>query len=73
MKLPRTQWGKRAIVVMIAEGLDTKHLAAEIGVSPQYCAGVLHGRIYSPNTINAISTALNITNSDEPQTLTVEV
>lgn len=73
MKLPRTPWSKRAVITMIVKEKSTKMVADETGMTPQYCASILYGRVNSPEAIKKISSVLGISDSNEPMTLTIKV
>ncbi len=73
MKIPKTPWSKRAVITMIVSEKDTKKVASECGMTPQYTASILYGRVDSPEARKKISTVLNISDSMEPMTFTVTV
>ena len=73
MKLPRTPWSKRAVITMIQKEMSTNQVADAAGLTRQYTAAILYGRVDSPEARKKISSVLEISDSDEPSTFTVKV
>lgn len=73
MKLPRTPWSKRAVITMVQKEMNTNQVADAAGLTRQYTAAIIYGRVDSPEARKKISAVLGISDSDEPSTFTVKV
>lgn len=62
----RTVWGRRALHHMIDNGITTNDVADGTGMTRQYVASILYGRVDSPKARKKISDFLGISDSEEP-------